>query len=153
MLSVARCVHRVPGRVRFRILERRGDTEYFSKLRDTLERHDGVNTVEVNPITASILIHHTGSADAIATAARASGLFQVLPVANSTVGAQAAAGLRDADRGLRLVTNGKMDVNSALFLGLTGFAIHQALEGNIVAPASTLLWYALTALKWDETKL
>jgi hypothetical protein len=35
---------------------------------------------------------------------------------------------------------------------LTGMAIHQAIKGNIVAPAATLVWYALVMLRAAEIK-
>lgn len=152
MSAVAQCVHSVPGRVRYRILERRGDTEFFLQLREALAGREGIHAVVVNATTASILIHHAGDPDALAAAVRESGLFEVGPQPNLTLGAQAAAGLRDADSGLKLVTDGKIDMNSALFLALTGFAIHQAVKGNLLGPASTLIWYALATLKWHEKK-
>lgn len=152
MLDVAQCVHTAPGRVRFRIPERRGDAEFFLRLHEALGECEGIHAVAVNAATASILIHHTGSADAVASAARESGLFEVMPMPNLTLAAQAAAGLRNADGGLKLITDGKVDMSSALFLGLTGLAIHQAIKGNLLGPASTLIWYALATLKWNEKK-
>jgi hypothetical protein len=32
------------------------------------------------------------------------------------------------------------------------FALLQAARGNIMAPAVTLLWYALEALRWGQTQ-
>jgi hypothetical protein len=152
MPAVAQCVHAVPGRVRYRILERRGDAEFFRGVQELLRQHDGIQTVAVNAATASILVHHTGEADEIAAAAQAAGLFEVAPMPTPSLGAQARSGLRTADRDLRRITDGRVDMNSALFLGLTGLAMHQALKGNLLAPASTLLWYALEALRWSERK-
>jgi hypothetical protein len=152
MLAIAHCVHSVPGRVRYRIPERRGDGEFFVHLHDVLGGHEGIHAVAVNAATASVLIHHGTGADAVAAAARASGLFEVVPMPNLTLGAQAAVGLRTADRGLNVITDGKVDMRTALFLGLTGLAIHQALKGHLLGPASTLIWYALATLKWNETK-
>src|SRR5690349_17388730 len=52
----ARICHSSPGRVRVRIPERRYDTEYFNAIRELISAWPGVESVEVNPVTAGMLV-------------------------------------------------------------------------------------------------
>lgn len=59
-------VHTLPGRTRLRIPDRQRDAVYFSEMARRLSEHPQVKRVAVNPDTASILIEHDGTIDAIA---------------------------------------------------------------------------------------
>jgi hypothetical protein len=101
-----------------------------------------------NPLTASLLILHDGPFEVVAAFAEGRQLFRLGGAPSSkTLKAQAAAGLQEASRNLELVSGGELDLDGLLLLGMTGLAIHQAIEGNIMAPAVTLMWYALNAAR------
>lgn len=76
--------------------------------------------------------------------AESQALFSVRPVGPAPARPDAAAGLRALSQGVRQVTNGSVDLDGLLMLVLTGLAIQQAIEGNIMVPAAALLWNAYT---------
>ena len=47
--------HQSLHRVRIKVPAKRGDETYFAHLRDSFEGCEGVETIDVNPITGSIL--------------------------------------------------------------------------------------------------
>lgn len=49
--------HRISGRVRLKIPSRKGDFHYFESLKEQLSGCRGIKTVDVNPMTGSILIY------------------------------------------------------------------------------------------------
>src|SRR5689334_17759009 len=55
-LPRARICHVSPGRVRVRIPERRYDAQYFAAVRELVSAWPGVESVEVNPVTAGVLV-------------------------------------------------------------------------------------------------
>lgn len=150
MLPVAHCVHAVPGRVRYRIPERRGDETFFARVREVLADTPGVRAVEVNPLTAAVLLRFDGGLEGILTAVHAAGLFRVGRAVPRSLRAEAAAGLKGMDHNLALISAGRLDVDSALMFALMGLAVHQAFKGQLLAPASTLFWYALTLLRRSD---
>jgi hypothetical protein len=136
--------HLTPGRLRLRIPERRRDDAFFARVRQHLSDRSGVVRVDVNPITASVLIQFNGAAEDFA--ARDDDLFELddFPLEPSPLDA-----VRDevvaADRTLRQLTGGA-DLRTLLFFALLAGGLYQLVRGNIAAPAVTLLWYACEAL-------
>jgi len=104
--------------------------------------------VTANPLTGSLLVVHEAPFDVVVAFAEEQQLFRLVgPLPPASLRARVAEGLEDASRNLETVSGGELDLDGALILGLTGLAIHQAIEGNIMAPAVTLLWYALHAAR------
>ena len=60
-ISQAYVVHRTASRMRLRIPGRRLDQAYFERLKQRLIRSLGVMAVEINPLTASVLIEHSSN--------------------------------------------------------------------------------------------
>jgi hypothetical protein len=58
-----------------------------------------------------------------------------------------AAGLKVINRRIRRATGGALDFQSAMFLTFVGFAVHQARQGHLFGPMSTLLINAYGFLK------
>jgi len=145
MKTSAHLHHRVPGRMRLRIPQRRGDLEYFTTLARELAQVAGVTRVECNPRTASVLVlHASDAADAILAQARARNLFEVADARaeSATLAQHAGAGLRTLDGKLRSVTRGDIDMNSLILGGFVTMGVVQLYRGHIVGPAVTLFWYA-----------
>jgi len=63
-LPQARVCHLAHGRLRLKIPEKRRDEAFFEAVRQQLSR-DGIKRVEVNPLTASVLVQFSGSGSAI----------------------------------------------------------------------------------------
>ena len=77
MTVEARIVHRMPGRLRIRVPSKRGDAGYFRAVKEALSAVEGVERVEVAPLTGSVLLCSRAAAETLIEAARAKGLFVV----------------------------------------------------------------------------
>jgi hypothetical protein len=145
MLTPARVTHVTPTRVRFRVVERRGDELWFARARTKLTAAG--YAVETNALTGSVLVTGSGlDVPAIAAAAEEAGLFR-------TAGTPANEGQRllldvtrpihALDTRIRRVTGGQVDLPLAVFLYLMGAAAWQLARGNLTAPPwYSGLWYA-----------
>lgn len=171
----AYAAHQVSGRTRIRVPARRGDPTYFAHVAHALAIAPDVQSVRVNPSTASILLHHTAPLRQLAELAAEAGLFrltatptapirrtpQIRPSPRIAPLSLAAAGL--AGLGLFQLARRRM-AGSAVehFWGayqasralrtpsvaatLAAVGAVQLARGRVLSPAVSLLSYALTAL-------
>jgi hypothetical protein len=119
-------------------------------LADELAGLKGVTTVRVNPDIGSILITHDLGAnwEPILRFVRKKGLLEISsPRYALSLGEATSAGLRVFDRRLRYTTGGVLDARSALFVTFLALTVQQILRGEILGPATTLLFQALSVLK------
>lgn len=132
--------HVLPGRMRLRIPARRHDTAYFADVERHLSHCDGVEAIETSALTASVLIRHVCTADAITAYALEHGLFTV------EAGNDAAPARRRHLATRNAAAPGTPDEtaegNGMLTASLAGLGILQSLRGQFMAPGLTLLWYA-----------
>jgi hypothetical protein len=136
------------------------DGDYFSRLKEYLSLLPGVEMVEINPLTASVLVVHridlksVDDLKPVADYSEMSGLFKiVVPETSSASLAQNVAdGFAAIDGSLKEVTGGTVDIPTLAFLGLLGVSIVQISEGVVAVPAITALWYASTILKDQLSK-
>jgi len=140
--------HRIDGRARIKLPERRGDAPHFAKVAEELRALPGVVDVQANALTGGLLVLHEGPLEPILTQARSKRLFEVN--ANQPAAPPVAERLRrqlgKLSGELRQDTGGESDLASLIFLVLMVGAIIQLLRGNFLAPAVSLLWYALSAV-------
>ena len=156
-LPQAHVCHYAGFRLRVKIPEKRRDESFFGKVRERLSGWDSVERVEVNPLTASVLVEFTTLFELFAENATKNDLFEVdFDAFQATtekppaLTEQAAEALGKADAVLRRWTADGTDLRSTIFLVLLAGGIYQLLRGNIAAPAATLLWYAGATLRlWD----
>jgi hypothetical protein len=151
MTPKARISHELPGRVRLKIPERRGDARYFASLKAQISALSGVERVQVSALAASILIEHDRSTlEGIMDVLRDKELFEVLSDASSAVPAvdSAHAGMLALDDALSRISRGTADLRTLVLLVLLGLAVRQLLRGQILAPAVSLLWYAYELVRW-----
>jgi Heavy metal associated domain 2 len=157
-LPQARVCHYASGRLRVKIPEKRRDEAFFDKLRERLSGWDSVERVEVNPLTASVLVEFSSLLELLAENAIKNDLFEVDFDALSGIGEEpkpltdhAAAAFAKADESIRRWSAGAADLRSAVFVFLLGAGLMQALRGNVAAPAATLFWYAGDMLRlWER---
>jgi hypothetical protein len=154
--------HQLPGRVRLKIPQKRGDFHYFDRIAELFTGCPGITQLQLNPSAASILICHMTETDFlnIAEFAQTNGLFTIveqpeeetftipyLPIPKLT-----STGLNRVDESLMGFSQGLLDGRSLLFLALIGLAVRQMTKGNVMGPATTLLWYAFSLLKEENEK-
>lgn len=146
MTPSAHIAHALAGRLRIRIPARRRDSGYFASLADAFGAMSGIEGVEVNPLTGSLLLYHTISSEQISEFAERRALFRLVPEHNESapsLSTRLSSGLQVIDSKIRGVSDGSLDFWGAVFLVLVAMSIVQLAQGHILAPASTLLWYAL----------
>ncbi|MFA9459596.1 HMA2 domain-containing protein [Thiohalorhabdus methylotrophus] len=151
MTPRAQIRHRLPRRARLRIPDMRGDAAYFAALEEWLGALEAVESVRADPRTGGVLIRHAESAlDTLAARAEAEGRFRLAPQEQPSASMdEVLARLRGIDARLNSASRGEVDLRAALFLVLLALAARQTLQGQVMAPAITLLWYARDLLKQE----
>lgn len=152
-LPSAHIAHQIPGRVRIRVPCMQGDREYFKRLKTQLSTVAGVNDATVNPQTGSLLLKHEYSAsiDDIKSRARKEVLFDLVDQTSSPP-PSIAEGLHlgigsSLDKAIKRRTSGAANLRALLVFTLILLALRQALHGQILGPAVSLLVYAFEILE------
>jgi hypothetical protein len=146
MPPAAHVVHLLRGRLRLRVPERRGDAAYFAAVLEQLAQVAGVEQVQANPVTGSVLVLHDELAYAdLSARLDETGLFTLTqaPEPHAPGLAPVTSGFALVDRLLTEHSGGSADLRTLLFIVLLTLAIGQMLRGQVMAPAISLLWYAL----------
>jgi hypothetical protein len=145
MAASAVIVHRIPGRARLLLRERRGDPAYFSELSESIRRFENVQSARSNPTTGSITLEFIGDLETLLKQAEESDLFtiteSVLPQrrASSLVGARAYS--------INLVSG--REVNRMFMVGsvLVVVGVIQTIRGEWFPPAVSVFWMAAQAFR------
>jgi hypothetical protein len=153
----------MPGRVRVKIPQKRGDFRYFDRIAESFADCPGITQLQLKSSAASILICHGTETDFlnITEFAQTNGLFTIIEqpeeeaftIPYLSIPMLASTGLNRFDESLMDFSRGRLDGRSLLFLGLIGLALRQMTKGHILGPASTLLWYAFSVLKAENNTL
>lgn len=147
MKARAYAVHRLPGRIRFRIPSRRRDRAFFAAVEERLQRSSAVTAVKTNPETGSVLVQYTGDA-ALFDQMLDSDLGELIEL---VLGAPPMASrLRGEivviDRRIRQFTSGELDLGTLASFGLLAMAGWQLVLGRHPTRAVSLGWYAAELL-------
>ncbi|MCF7984063.1 MAG: hypothetical protein K9L70_06640 [Thiohalocapsa sp.] len=144
MMPGVMIVHRASGRLRLRVASRRADAAWLRATARRIAEVPGVLAVEMNVSTASFLVRHPISED-VEPALRDLDIWSFeyedparpppLEVLSGTVA--------ELNTYLRRISAHQADLQTLTFLLLIGLSIAQILRGKIMAPAASMLWYAL----------
>ena len=153
--TMAYLAHTAPGRCRFKIPSKRRDAGYFQALRDTLLDTSGVEQVEVNPLTASVLVFYDAeqvNLNELTAHLQTANQFELTnrPIDTQTVWEKAVDGVDTIDQQLKEITTGQIDFKSLLFIVLVMMTVRQLQQGAVFAPAITLIWYVSQMLTKDR---
>ena len=157
-LPQARVRHFANGRLRLKIPEKRHDEAFFSAVHKRLSSWGSIERVEVNPLTASVLVQFVDLAALSADNSVRNDLFEVDFDALAAIGEppqamtdHAAQAFGKVDSAIRRWTGNAADLRDAAFVFLVGAGLMQVVRGNVAAPAATLFWYAGDMLRvWDR---
>lgn len=162
VLPEAIVTHATSRRTRLRIPGKRGDEPFFSYLLIHLANLDGVDQVQTNSRTGSILIRHGGDPAAVFRQAEERHLFFVEPGERIEEAGPAAEGtfllqmrrrFKELDQRTISGTEGRLDMASIGFLALLGAAGYDLLRGKAGrVPWYAALWYASAILFGIEAK-
>jgi hypothetical protein len=147
-LPAARISHFTPRRLRIKVPEKRRDWAFFGAVADRLATWDSVEGVEINPLTASVLIHFSQPERLFLEAVAKNDLFDIdfdaaFGNPSDPVVTQAAVrSFQTVDDALRRWTKNEIDIRGVLFVLLLAGGVFQLLRRRLDAPAPTLLWYA-----------
>jgi hypothetical protein len=150
MSTRAVVVHHIPGRVRVKIPEKRHDTGFFSTVKALLPVIEGVEEVETNPLTASVLIKFTGNL---------LDLFQKIreQIPDIDIQSSAQASSRPVATNMKLpvvnLVSGR-NLNYMFMLGtlLAAAGLVQTARGKILIPAVGFFGYAADAF-WRSGRM
>jgi len=145
-LPAARVVHRSATRVRIRVPSQRGNGAFFDELKEAYADLPGIQRVEAAPATGSVLF--VGSCAAPGEFERLAPRTQMFRIEGCGRKPRSLPGrtvrpMADLNRGIRRMTDGRIDLSGALFFTLLGSACYQIARGNFGAPPwYTAFWYA-----------
>lgn len=151
MLPKAHISHQTSGRLRIRIPSQKGNAAYFASLKERFSSFPGVQKIEVNPLTGSVLVLHTIDLNKIdfkmiSEYTEQSGLFLFEQSNHSagTVSQKVVETFQDANRKVEKFTGGEVDLPTLSVVGLLGVGLLGMARGRTAAPAwHVAFWYAL----------
>jgi hypothetical protein len=166
----ARVAHHVRGRIRVKLPRAKGDHRFLQQVQQFLSPMEGVQRVDINPITGSVVVHydrsHTDIHERLAKHAEDAGIFSLAPPEISEIDVLAANIEREAaflaqhselarhtvdvvkhiDNEIKLATNNTVDLKVLLPFGL---AIYSFMELG-TADISTPLWVTLGMFSFNS---
>lgn len=145
MATNAMIAHRIPGRIRLIIHAKRGDSDYFADLSESLSRFPNVQSTRANPTTGSIALNFIGSLEDILQRAEQEDLLSI--VDGVATGSDSPAPARSSASPINLVSG--RDINRMFMIGsvLMIIAGYQALRGQVFPPALSVFWFAMDAFR------
>ena len=153
-LPVAVVSHRTGTRLRIKVLSKRRDDAFFASLAERLSAFEGVRSVEVNPLTGSVLINHESEAERIIETSAKAGLLSIGgPRSVPThLHQRLSKTFGDMNGAMRHASGNELDLGGVAFLALIGAGIYQISAGNAAAiPWYTAAWYAFNVFLKSNT--
>jgi len=145
MVENALIAHQIPGRIRFRLLDRRGDAAYFSALATKLGHIDAIDRVKSNPATGSVVLEYSGSLNTLIEQMQLQDVYMNIQRNPSELSSPRMP--RMANNSFMLVSG--RDINplfmAASLLGIIG--VVQTLRGKILVPSLSAFWYAFEGFR------
>jgi hypothetical protein len=148
MKAKAYAVHRLPGRVRFKIPSHRRKRRFFDELERRLRRLESVTDVKTNPETGSVLVEHKGEVADLARDAFGSDIGELCELALSLppVAKRLHSEVTSLDKTVQDLTGGEIDLGTLASMGLLALGALQLWRGQ-PSTAVTLGWYATELLR------
>lgn len=145
MTPAAYIVHRVGGRVRLRIPDKRRDTAWLRATAAALEQLPGVTRVEASPATGSLLVYLDEDTSLEALLPLAQSRFRLIPGWGPQRPALEPIVVWTTllNQRLQHYSRGSADLRSLLFALFMFLAVMQVMRGRVMVPAISLLWYAM----------
>lgn len=164
MLPEAFITHFITGRVRIKIPSKKGDESFFLSMKDRFSSFPGVQKIEINPLTGSLLILHSFDPKLlditqIKAYTELNSLFRLEGAASA--GKEESLNIRKKfgetfqgfNENMKELTSGEIDLPTLAFMLLLGVGIYQIGVGNFTAPAwYVAFWYAMNIFMQGEAK-
>jgi hypothetical protein len=121
-----------PGEVRFKVPRCKGDAAFFQRVAESFGGLETVDSLEINPLTGSILLFHRSTPEELAGIAREQKLFALAAHPEAVPPATPNGGRE----------RGQLDLRTASTLFVLALGLVQLARGRVLGPASSLLWIA-----------
>mgnify|MGYP005855189669 CR=1 FL=1 len=134
----------IPGRVRI-VLDAIPEPAALAAAADALAALPSVRTVEIRPVTGSVVVRHEGPTEALLDTL--GGVIEILPpdgIRPVDPIDEARRRLEGADAMVSRLTGGRADLTGIAFVGLFAAGLLQLARGRIAGPALTLFGQAAT---------
>lgn len=128
--------------MRLRVPAMRGQHAYFDRVSERLRAMPGIDQVDTNAATGSIIIAPGRFLEGLGAIAEDAALFTLAANHRDTVDEGLAQLGHDLDRHVRRLTQNALSLRTLAFLALLALALGQVRRGDILASAFTLTWYA-----------
>jgi len=170
MTHHAQVIHHIPGRMRVKLPQAKGDHQLLLQIQQSISPLSGVKQVEINPATGSVLVHydadqHEDFHTQLAEHAESEGLFALKPpelfeadelaakieaeaeflAAHSETARTVVNFVKQIDEGIKRATDNNLDLKVLLPLGLAVYAFLEA-ETEAVTP----LWVTLAIFSFNS---
>ena len=128
-----------------KVPSKRGDEAYFTKTSDSFQGCEGIEAINTNPVTGSIVFTHTGDFRTIREYGEKRNLFTMktnasLPRFNGRLKTR----FNTFDDRIKRLTGKEIDISGIASLTLLGLGVSQITAGNAQAmPWHAAFWYAL----------
>lgn len=157
MLPEAYISHMISGRLRIKIPSKKGDMHYFGDMYKQFSACEGIEKVEVNSLTGSILLIHAVDVSRIADFSKQNNLFSIKDTRlfgkQTYISRKLSDTFQDFNHKVIVSTKGFANIPDLIVLTLIGLSIFQMSQGNFIAPAwYTALWYAMNIFLKSQSK-
>ena len=149
MIPEANIVHRAPKRLRLKVTSKRDHEDYLRALPEKFTEFSGIDEIEINPLTGSVLFKHAGNGEEIIDFIKKHGIFEfkVRSVRPPSVHQGIASIYQQLDSLVHSFSNSSTNAGGLAFIALFAYGVLQISRGNTAGPAwYTAFWYALNVL-------
>ena len=146
MIPEAHIVHRAPKRLRLKVASKRDHEGYLRELPEKFAGFTGIDEFEINPLTGSVLIKHSGNSEEIIDFINKRGIFEIKikSVRPLSLHRGVSSIFQQLDSLVNAFSNGSANASGLAFIALLGYGVIQIGRGNVAGPAwYTAFWYAL----------
>lgn len=140
----AELLHRCPGRLRLRIASLRHAPAQLEAVAERARGLPGVVEARANPLTTTLLLRHSSQDAHAPELLRRLGVVLDEPSGTDELLTEVARQLAERQEDFRSATGLDLDGATLAFYTLLIIAIVQLARGNIMVPATTALWYAMS---------
>jgi hypothetical protein len=146
MVPKAAVTHHMKNRMRLKIESRRGDASYFSSLADKISEAFPAWSVAANTITGSLLVEGDAlDLEALSKLCKNENIFTIEAghCDDRGIAPSVVAPLYSANRQIKEISGGRVDLPAALFISLLLFGLVELIRGKWKTPPwYTAFWYA-----------
>lgn len=143
MIPDAYLSHQSFRRLRIKVPSKRADKPYFIHVCKQFEKFPGIERLETNDITGSLLFHHSVDIASIKRYAEENKLFFMKNDASLPLFNRISSHFSSLDEKIKKVTGKELNITGMVIIALVIHAAIQIRKGNLRAiPWDTAIWYA-----------